>query len=89
LSDSSGSGISAMWNPSLPAMSSAFSFSSQLPHPMIAARPWVVDGELAVRSVMTISVSFDHRIVDVEQGSRFLSDVAAIVRDPGSTLLYV
>ncbi|HZB59324.1 MAG TPA: dihydrolipoamide acetyltransferase family protein, partial [Actinomycetota bacterium] len=31
---------------------------------LIAPRPWVVDGQLAVRQLMTTSVSFDHRIVD-------------------------
>lgn len=55
----------------------------------IAKRPWVVDDEIVPRWVTTLTLSFDHRIVDGEQGSRFLADVAAIVRDPGSTLMYV
>ncbi|MFC5835745.1 dihydrolipoamide acetyltransferase family protein [Nonomuraea insulae] len=44
--------------------------------------PWVVDGELAVRKVTTLSLSFDHRIVDGELGSLFLRDVAAMLEDP-------
>ncbi|TJZ75779.1 2-oxo acid dehydrogenase subunit E2 [Rhodococcus oryzae] len=48
----------------------------------IAPRPWVVDGELAVRSVTTLGLSFDHRLVDGEQGSRFLADIAAVLTDP-------
>jgi 2-oxoisovalerate dehydrogenase E2 component (dihydrolipoyl transacylase) len=48
----------------------------------IAPRPWVVDGELAVRSVTTLGLSFDHRLVDGEQGSRFLADIAATLTDP-------
>lgn len=44
--------------------------------------PWVADGELAVRKVTTLSLSFDHRIVDGELGSLFLRDVAAMLEDP-------
>jgi 2-oxoisovalerate dehydrogenase E2 component (dihydrolipoyl transacylase) len=43
----------------------------------IRKQPWVVDDELAVRWVTTLSLSFDHRLVDGEQGSRFLSRIAA------------
>ena len=41
--------------------------------------PWVVDdarGEIVVRQVTTLALSFDHRHVDGEKGSRFLADVA-------------
>ncbi|WP_214327764.1 dihydrolipoamide acetyltransferase family protein [Nonomuraea sediminis] len=44
--------------------------------------PWVVDGQLAVRKVTTLSLSFDHRIVDGELGSLFLRDVGAMLEDP-------
>ncbi|MER6950632.1 dihydrolipoamide acetyltransferase family protein [Nonomuraea sp. NPDC000554] len=44
--------------------------------------PWVVGGELAVRRVTTLSLSFDHRIVDGELGSLFLRDVGAMLEDP-------
>ncbi|MBF8184881.1 2-oxo acid dehydrogenase subunit E2 [Nonomuraea sp. K274] len=44
--------------------------------------PWVVDGELAVRKVTTLSLSFDHRIVDGELGSLFLRDIGAMLEDP-------
>jgi len=40
------------------------------------------------RWVTTLALSFDHRVADGEQGSRFLADVAAIVHDPGNSLLY-
>jgi 2-oxoisovalerate dehydrogenase E2 component (dihydrolipoyl transacylase) len=36
----------------------------------------VHQGELAVRWVTTLSLSFDHRLVDGEQGSRYLADIA-------------
>jgi pyruvate dehydrogenase E2 component (dihydrolipoamide acetyltransferase) len=55
----------------------------------IDRRPWVGDDdEIVARWVTTLALSFDHRIVDGEQGSRFLSDVAAILRDPATALTY-
>jgi 2-oxoisovalerate dehydrogenase E2 component (dihydrolipoyl transacylase) len=44
--------------------------------------PWVVDGQLAVRQVCTLALSFDHRIVDGELGSAVLRDVGAMLTDP-------
>ncbi|MGW4338192.1 dihydrolipoamide acetyltransferase family protein [Rhodococcus koreensis] len=55
----------------------------------VGKRPWVHEDELAVRWVTTLSVSFDHRVVDGEQGSRFLSSVAAMLHDPASLLAHL
>jgi pyruvate dehydrogenase E2 component (dihydrolipoamide acetyltransferase) len=44
--------------------------------------PWVVGGQLAVRQVCTLSLSFDHRIVDGQLGSAVLRDVGAMLEDP-------
>ncbi|MCW0212109.1 MAG: 2-oxo acid dehydrogenase subunit E2 [Pseudonocardia sp.] len=54
----------------------------------IKPAPWVVDGELAVRTVCQLALSFDHRLVDGEQGSRFLADVGALLQDPGLALTW-
>jgi 2-oxoisovalerate dehydrogenase E2 component (dihydrolipoyl transacylase) len=54
----------------------------------IKPAPWVVDGELAVRTVCQLALSFDHRLVDGEQGSRFLADVGALLTDPGTALTW-
>ncbi|WP_028932166.1 dihydrolipoamide acetyltransferase family protein [Pseudonocardia asaccharolytica] len=54
----------------------------------IKPTPWVVDGELAVRTVCQLALSFDHRLVDGEQGSRFLADVGALLEDPGVALTW-
>ncbi|MCW2838545.1 MAG: catalytic protein of component of various dehydrogenase complexe [Aeromicrobium sp.] len=55
----------------------------------IERRPWVDENDAVVaRWVTTLALSFDHRVVDGEQGSRFLADVAAILRDPGLALTY-
>ncbi|MFZ2178676.1 MAG: dihydrolipoamide acetyltransferase family protein [Rhodococcus sp. (in: high G+C Gram-positive bacteria)] len=55
----------------------------------VAKRPWVLGDELAVRWVTTLSVSFDHRVVDGEEGSRFLSSVAAMLHDPAALLAHL
>ena len=60
----------------------------------IKPQPWAVpgaDGEpdaIAVRRVTTLSLSFDHRHIDGATGSRFLADVAGIVADPATALLF-
>ncbi|WAL65501.1 dihydrolipoamide acetyltransferase family protein [Amycolatopsis cynarae] len=50
--------------------------------------PWVVDGQLAVRKVLQLALSFDHRLVDGQQGSRFLADVGALLADPALAITY-
>jgi pyruvate dehydrogenase E2 component (dihydrolipoamide acetyltransferase) len=50
--------------------------------------PWVLEGQLAVRTVCQLALSFDHRLVDGEQGSRFLADVGALLADPGLAITY-
>ncbi len=45
-------------------------------------RPWVERGQVVVRSVSTVSLSFDHRFIDGATGSRFLRDIADILEEP-------
>jgi len=52
----------------------------------VRRQPWEHRGEIALREMMTLSLSFDHRLVDGEQGSRFLADIGAILREPGRAL---
>ena len=56
-------------------------------------RPWVVTGadgseSIEPRWVTTLALSFDHRLVDGELGSRYLADVAALLRDPSRGLVW-
>ena len=44
--------------------------------------PWVVDGALAVRDVVQLTVAFDHRIVDGRLAGEFLADVGALLTEP-------
>ena len=64
----------------------------------VKRQPWVVStgstsgGEdtesIEIRDVCTLALAFDHRHVDGEKGSRFLADVAGIMADPGTALLF-
>ncbi len=55
--------------------------------------PWVVtdasgNDTIVPRQVTQLSLSFDHRLVDGDLGSRFLADVAALLEDPGKALVW-
>jgi pyruvate dehydrogenase E2 component (dihydrolipoamide acetyltransferase) len=59
----------------------------------VRKQPWVVtnaagEDEIAIRQITTLALSFDHRHVDGEKGSRFIADVAGILEDPASALLF-
>ncbi|WUJ73624.1 2-oxo acid dehydrogenase subunit E2 [Kribbella soli] len=54
----------------------------------VRKQPWVVDDEIVPRSITTLSLSFDHRLIDGEKGSIFLSDVASILEDPARALMF-
>lgn len=49
--------------------------------------PWVHKGELKIRKVTTLSLSFDHRLVDGELGSKVLRDIGTVLEDPERTAL--
>ena len=50
--------------------------------------PWVHEGQIVVRQVTQLALSFDHRNVDGQLGSRFLSDVARVLADPTTALAW-
>jgi pyruvate dehydrogenase E2 component (dihydrolipoamide acetyltransferase) len=52
----------------------------------IKQKPWVVDGEVRPRFVTTVGGSFDHRVVDGDVVSRFMSDVASVLEEPALLL---
>jgi 2-oxoisovalerate dehydrogenase E2 component (dihydrolipoyl transacylase) len=53
----------------------------------IRPMPWVHKDKIKVRQVTTLGLSFDHRIIDGELGSKFLRDVGAFLTDPEAALL--
>lgn len=48
----------------------------------IAERPWVHDGAIAIRTILPISLTFDHRVSDGVTAARFLARVVAFLEDP-------
>ncbi|MCK2236366.1 MULTISPECIES: dihydrolipoamide acetyltransferase family protein [unclassified Crossiella] len=50
--------------------------------------PWVVDGQVVPRKVCQLALSFDHRVVDGQQGSQFLADVGALLADPAMAFTF-
>jgi pyruvate dehydrogenase E2 component (dihydrolipoyllysine-residue acetyltransferase) len=48
----------------------------------IAPRPVASNGEVVVRPVLTLTASFDHRVVDGARGAEFLDTLASLVEEP-------
>ncbi|WP_314140215.1 dihydrolipoamide acetyltransferase family protein [uncultured Plantibacter sp.] len=55
----------------------------------VRRQPWEFEGQVALRHVVTLSLSFDHRLIDGEQGSRFLVDLGTMLSDPPMVLTMV
>jgi 2-oxoisovalerate dehydrogenase E2 component (dihydrolipoyl transacylase) len=54
----------------------------------IREMPWVHKGKVVPRQVTQLALSFDHRVIDGELGSRFLADIGALLQDPGAALAF-
>ncbi len=59
----------------------------------IRKQPWVVtnavgEDEIAIRHITTLSLGFDHRLVDGELASRYLATVGALLEDPARALVW-
>lgn len=48
--------------------------------------PWAHEGEVVLRDVCTVTVSFDHRVLDGREAAGFLADVAAVLERPSLAL---
>ncbi|WP_203137721.1 dihydrolipoamide acetyltransferase family protein [Microbacterium sp. JZ31] len=48
--------------------------------------PWEHEGAVALRDVMTITVSFDHRVIDGREASAFVRDIGRVLERPGLAL---
>jgi 2-oxoisovalerate dehydrogenase E2 component (dihydrolipoyl transacylase) len=48
----------------------------------IRERPWVHEGTIAIRQVVTLALSFDHRLIDGELGARVLRDIGDVLTTP-------
>jgi pyruvate dehydrogenase E2 component (dihydrolipoamide acetyltransferase) len=54
----------------------------------IRQMPWVHEGEIQIRWVTQLALSFDHRLVDGELGARLLFDVGRVMNDPAHGLVW-
>jgi 2-oxoglutarate dehydrogenase E2 component (dihydrolipoamide succinyltransferase) len=55
----------------------------------IQERPVAVDGEIALRSMMYVALTYDHRIIDGREAVQFLVSIKNSLEDPGRMLLHL
>ena len=48
----------------------------------VVTRPWVVDGAIGPRSLVTITLSADHRASDGHAGALFLAEIGKLLQEP-------
>jgi pyruvate dehydrogenase E2 component (dihydrolipoyllysine-residue acetyltransferase) len=48
----------------------------------VVVRPWVVDGAIGPRSVVTITLAADHRVSDGHAGALFLAEIGKLLQEP-------
>ena len=48
----------------------------------IAVRPWLVDGAIGPRSVVTVTLAADHRVSDGHAGALFLAEIGKLMQEP-------
>lgn len=53
----------------------------------IQEKPMVIGGKIEVRKMLPLSLSFDHRIVDGAEATRFMRTVIELLKDPGLILM--
>jgi 2-oxoisovalerate dehydrogenase E2 component (dihydrolipoyl transacylase) len=51
-------------------------------------RPWEFEGQIALRHIVTLSLAFDHRLVDGQAASLFLRDVGDVLADPTNLIAF-
>jgi 2-oxoglutarate dehydrogenase E2 component (dihydrolipoamide succinyltransferase) len=55
----------------------------------IQERPMVIDGDIAVRPMMYLALTYDHRIIDGKEAVQFLVNMKNFLEDPGRLLLQI
>lgn len=53
----------------------------------VSDRPWVKDGQIVIRKVLPLSLTFDHRVTDGVDAARFLTKVIKYLEDPASLFI--
>ena len=53
----------------------------------INQKPVVVDGEIVIRPMMYVALSYDHRIVDGREAVQYLVKIKELIEDPEALLI--
>jgi len=53
----------------------------------IKKKPWVVNDKIEIRDILTISLSFDHRVIDGAQAALFVNEIIKYLENPSLLLL--
>ena len=53
----------------------------------ISDRPWVKDGQIVIRKIISLSLTFDHRVIDGAEAAKFLNKVIGYLEDPDSIFI--
>ena len=48
----------------------------------VLARPWIVDGGVVSRSIVTDTLAADHRVSDGHAGALFLAEIGKLLQEP-------
>lgn len=48
----------------------------------ISERPWIKDGQIVIRKILSLSLTFDHRVVDGAEAAQFLNKIVQYLEDP-------
>lgn len=48
----------------------------------ISDRPWVKDGQIVIRKILSLSLTFDHRVIDGAEAAQFLNKIIQYLEDP-------
>ena len=48
----------------------------------VVARPWIIDGAIGPRSIITITLAADHRVSDGHAGALFLAEIGKLLQEP-------
>ena len=53
----------------------------------ISDRPWVKDGQIVIRKIISLSLTFDHRVIDGAEAAQFLNKIIGYLEDPDSIFI--
>ncbi len=71
-------GVDAVWGVIYPPQVAIIGFGK------VAVRPWVIDGSVSARPVLSATLAADHRVSDGHRGALFLEKIAQLLTEPSA-----